>query len=175
MLLRKLAVLSAIPFFMATLAVAAEQAPPPASPNSHIGDHAARHQQMCVEQFAKHVGKLAYLEAKLDLTETQRPLFEKWRQSILEAAAKQRTACQAANVKGDARPTIVDRQKRQEQRLAARLQSLQASRPALQSLYDALSPAQRETLDRRHHHHLGGRWKGRMMQGHGPRNTAPKP
>jgi hypothetical protein len=120
------------------------------------------HQQMCTERYAGKVGRLAYVEAKLALTDQQRPAWNKWRQTELDAAEQRRTGCLQNQPKEGAKPTMIDREARLEKRLSARLQQLQASRPALQALYDALTPDQKALLDstamrhgHRGHHHGG--------------------
>jgi hypothetical protein len=44
-------------------------------------------------------------------------------------------------------PTLLDRLDRMQQFLSARLQGIEAAKPALQSLYQALSPEQRAIID----------------------------
>lgn len=128
------------------------------------------HQKMCTEHYARKTARLAYLEAKLGLTEPQRAVWNKWRQTQLDAADQRRTAClQRQHKEGAARPTAVEREARMEKYLSTRLQQLQASRPALQALYDALTPDQKALFDeaaRRHRHHRHGHlgWRGR--EGH---------
>jgi len=43
--------------------------------------------------------------------------------------------------------TILDRMSRREQFLSARLQGLQQARPALEALYQALTPEQKQVID----------------------------
>jgi Spy/CpxP family protein refolding chaperone len=156
----KLVVLSAVPLLWASVALA--QTPPPAEPGAGPGwhhgpmmDRPAMHKAMCGDHYAHQVGRLAYLEAKLELTDQQRPLFAKWRQALLDGAAKHKAACLESGPKGDAKPTALDREAHLEKMLSAALQTLQASRPALQALYDSLTPAQRAVMD--HHGHFGHR------------------
>jgi hypothetical protein len=105
------------------------------------------HQQMCTERYAGRAGRLAYVEAKLALTDQQRPAWNKWRQTELDAAEQRRTSCLQNQPKEGAKPTVIDREARLEKRLSTRLQQLQASRPALQALYDALTPEQKALFD----------------------------
>jgi Spy/CpxP family protein refolding chaperone len=160
----KFALITALPLVLASIAMAAEPAPQTV-PVPHK-DRAAMHQQMCAERFADRAGRLAYLEAKLALTEQQRPLFNQWRQSVLDGAGKERAACQALTVSENAPPTIVQREDHLEKMLAAKLQDMQSSRPALQALYDALTPTQRAVLDHPHHRH--GNMHRPMMHGGRP-------
>jgi hypothetical protein len=126
------------------------------------------HQQMCTERYARKAGRLAYIEAKLALTDQQRPAWNKWRQTKLDAADQRRTSCLQNQPKESTESTAIDREARMEKRLSARLQQLQASRPALQALYDALTPEQKTLFDRSavwhghrgHHHGQGERHEG---------------
>lgn len=162
MSIRKVLMISALPLFLASLASAE---PSPQAMPQH--DHQAMHQQMCGEMYARHSGKLAYLEARLELTAQQKPLFEKWRQSVLDTAAGERSLCQAAAPGHDAPPSIVDRQEHMQKMLEAKLKGMQASAPALKALYDSLTPAQKTVLDRMPHGHFrghGGHGMGRGME-----------
>jgi hypothetical protein len=168
-----LAVLVAFPLLTAGVALADSQIPD----RDHHPDRVAMHKDMCADQQAREAGRLAFLEAKLDLTDAQKPLFTKWRQALLESAGKQKAACLAAAPKTELAPTIVEHEAHNEAMLSARLASLQSSRPALQSLYDSLSPAQRQILDRPAHHGHGGGPGGpdhlEMMHGGAPMPRMP--
>jgi predicted lipid-binding transport protein (Tim44 family) len=105
-------------------------------------------QQRCEERLARRAGMIAYTVAKLNLTPEQRPLWDKL-QSLMQAAGdKQRQLCATLKPRGErAQETILDRVNRREQFLTARLQGLQQSRPALEQLYQALTPEQKATVD----------------------------
>jgi LTXXQ motif family protein len=126
------------------------------------------HQMRCTERYARKAAHIAYLEAKLALTEPQRSAWNKWRQTELDSAEQRRTACVQNQPKEGAKPTVLDREARIEKFLSTRLQQLQTSRPALQALYDALTPEQKVIFDQstkwhRHHHH----GEGEHHHGHG--------
>ena len=105
--------------------------------------------QRCEERLARRAGIIAYTVAKLNLTADQKPLWDKLNGSIQSAADKERQLC--ANLPAQAGPeaqgTILDRMSRREQFLSARLQAMQQARPALEALYNALSPDQKATID----------------------------
>lgn len=158
MFIKKLALLGTATLFCAGLAMA--QAPAPdaqAHPDHHRPDFAAMHKSMCEDHAAHTAAKLAFVEAKLSLTDAQKPLFAKWRQIVLESANKQKTACLAeAPPKPDARPTVLEREQKEETLLQAKLQMLQGTRPALQAFYDSLTDAQKESFNRLHEEHGHG-------------------
>jgi hypothetical protein len=142
-------VIAAAPLLLSGLALAE----PPAAPDQ---GHGPWHKNFCTERYAHEASALAYLEAKLEITDKQRPAWTKWSQWKLDSAAKERTACQEDAPKQDAVPTAIEREAHHEKALALELQGLQSARPALQALYDTLTPDQRQIFDH-------------LPQEHGPR------
>jgi len=126
------------------------------------------HQRFCTERYARTAGRLAYLEARLELTAEQRPLWEKWHDAAISGADQQRALCRQSPFGSDTRPTIVQRYAHFGQMTAARAQSLQTAQPALEALYQALSPEQRGVLDRpiggHGHRHDGDRRHGEQRE-----------
>ena len=167
MFTRKIALLSLASLFCAGLAMAQDADPsnPPPMMHHHP-DHAAMHKSMCEDRQAFSAARLAFVEVKLNLADAQKPLFAKWRQAVLDNAAKQKTACLAQAPKTDAVPTVIEREAHEEAMLQARLQTLQSTRPALQAFYDSLTDAQKETFNHLHHH-------GRHGHGHGDGEHGP--
>ncbi|MEO8558489.1 MAG: Spy/CpxP family protein refolding chaperone [Rhodospirillales bacterium] len=104
----------------------------------------------CTSRYAGAAGHVAYLEAKLDLTAAQKPLFQKWEQSVMGSAQKSRDTCvtNVAATKPDTKPTILDRETRMEKSLSEKLDALKAQRPALEALYAALTPDQQAQFNR---------------------------
>jgi hypothetical protein len=102
-------------------------------------------QQRCIDRLASHAARRAYLEAELDLTAEQRPLWDKL-QSVAQAEQqKERQWCQ--QLKPGQQSTALDRMDRTQQFLSARLDAVQSAKPALQALYQALTPEQRAIMD----------------------------
>ena len=106
------------------------------------------HKIRCSDHYAHRIGKLAELEAKLDLTDKQKGLWAQWRKIKVESLADERQSCLQITVKPDARPTVLVRETQMERRLTAKLHDIQSARPALQALYDSLSPEQKAVMDR---------------------------
>jgi hypothetical protein len=102
-------------------------------------------QEKCIDRLAWRAARRAYIETKLDLTAAQRPLWDKVESAAQTEEQKERQLC--ASLKGSAAPTIVERMGRMQQFLAARLDGLTAAKPAVEALYQALTPAQRAILD----------------------------
>ena len=116
---------------------------------------AERRADMCTGLNARAAGRLAELEVRLELTANQRAAFNKWRDTRLASAKRRAEICasmpapqgrggrDAQNAQA-APPSPVERMTRQEQRLRQRLSDIQAERPALEALYNSLSPEQRQ-------------------------------
>jgi hypothetical protein len=103
--------------------------------------------QRCEERLAKRAGMVAYTVAKLNLTAEQKPLSDKLQGLLQTAADRERQLCAALPATNDGQATILDRVNRREQFLSARLQGLQQVKPALEQLYQALTPEQKAIID----------------------------
>jgi hypothetical protein len=105
-------------------------------------------QQRCEERLARRAGMIAYTVAKLNLTPEQRPLWDKLQGLMQAAGDQQRQLCASLKPAGERdRETVLDRAARREQFLSARLQAIQQTRPALEQLYQALTPEQKAIID----------------------------
>jgi len=133
-------------------------------------DFAARHAEMCKDLYAREVGRTAYLEARLQLTPAQEPLFETWKNVVLANAGERSKAC-AAMTPPVQWPSFLDMMQHEETRLQARLGALQAEMPALTSLYQSLSPEQQRAFmtDGR-----GREPRGRFGREHGGHDGPPR-
>jgi hypothetical protein len=101
-------------------------------------------QERCTERLAWRAAMRAYAEAKLDLTAEQRPLWDRVQSAAQSEEQKERQLC-ASFKPGTA--TLLDRMDRMQQFLSTRLDALQSAKPAVQALYQALTPEQRVILD----------------------------
>jgi len=129
--------------------------------HSMFGRHmfeAMRPEEFCRERYARRAGALAYVEAKLDLTDAQRPLWDKYQQASLDVAQKLRQSCLANAGTHWWDLSMLDRRQRIEQLLKGRLDGLQQTDPPLQALYQALTPEQRKIMDHPRPRHDGG-WR----------------
>ena len=102
-------------------------------------------QERCTERLAWRAAMRAYAEAKLDLTAEQRPLWDRVQSAAQAEEQKERQLC--ANFKPGTDTTLLDRMDRMQQFLSTRLEALQTAKPAVQALYQALTPEQRAILD----------------------------
>jgi LTXXQ motif family protein len=102
-------------------------------------------QERCTERLAWRAAMRAYAEAKLDLTAEQRPLWDRVQSAAQAEEQRERQLC--ASRKAGAETTLPERMDRMQQFLSLRLEALQSARPAVQALYQALTPDQRTILD----------------------------
>jgi LTXXQ motif family protein len=102
-------------------------------------------QQWCIDRLARRAARRAYVEAELGLTAEQRPLWDKLQSTTQAEQQKERQLCQS--LKPGEQSTVLDRMDRARQFLSARLDALQSARPALQALYQALTPEQRAIMN----------------------------
>ena len=103
-------------------------------------------QERCIDRLARHAARLAYVETKLNLTTQQQPLWDKVQSAAQTEEQKERQLC--ASLKPGTESTMLDRMDRMQQFLSARLEGLQAAKPAVQALYQALTPEQQAILNR---------------------------
>jgi len=101
--------------------------------------------ERCEERLAWRAAMRAYTDAKLDLTTEQRPLWDRIQNIAQTEQQKERELCAGLKPRGDT--TMLDRLDRMQQFLSTRLDALQAAKPAVQALYQALSPDQRAIFD----------------------------
>jgi hypothetical protein len=168
---------------MASLMLSASAAPagdttPPAAAGHRMHmsqeDMAKHHTEMCTNLYAHAVGKLAELEARLQLTSVEKPLFERWKNVRLASAKAHAEKCGTFTFPGrDA--SIMDKLKLEQSMLETRLADLKAETPSLQALADSLTKDQQRILERaamKAHHermefmgHMHHRMGDRMMHG----------
>jgi len=109
-------------------------------------------QQRCEAGIARRAARAAYVEALLNLTQEQRPLAAKVETAMQSAADKEHQLCAALPTDAKAAPsTLIDRLNRHEQMMQTRLDGMKQVQPALQALYAALTPQQKEILDHPSH------------------------
>jgi hypothetical protein len=137
---------------------------------AHKGDMAQFHSRMCNDRYAHRVGMVAYLGAKLDLNDSQHSAFERWKTVVLDNAKSRETACLSHTANNmDHRPTLPEREAHMRERLKDRLAAMDAQQPAMDALYQSLSPAQKMELDHMGHMgHRGGMHGGMGGMHHGP-------
>jgi hypothetical protein len=141
------------------IAQAAPPAAPPQPPAAGGGHEHARPpfspQKMCQEHLARRIGNRAYLKARLDLKPEQMSAWNAFEKAADEASVKEKTFC--ASLPTEVKPPLnfADRFTLHESMMKARSDTLEAVKPSLLALYAALTPEQKEILDRP------------MMRGHG--------
>jgi hypothetical protein len=146
----------------------AQAAPPAATPPVAGGPEARppfSPRNMCVEHVARRTGMRAYLKARLDLKPDQMQAWNTFEKASDDVSAKAKTRCATLPTEAPKdRPSFADRFTRRETMMKARLDAVETVKPSLMALYAALTPEQKEVLDRPkmmghhgpHHHH----WRG---------------
>ena len=132
-------------------------APPPESGSPRGVMREGGREQICRDVYAGKAGELAFLEAKLSLDARQAPLFARWKQASLEIAKQNEGDC-AGPRRDLRRPSAVDRMTLEEYLLKKRLADIQAERPSLTALYNALTPAQKEEFSHSDARRMPGRF-----------------
>jgi hypothetical protein len=117
-------------------AVAAAEAPVPERPD------------ICLEGFARGAARAAFLEAMLQLTAEQQPLWDKWQAKLHADAVAGRSLCERDQAGRAAPPSALNRDEAMTQALAAHLEALRSARPDLEALYRGLNPGQQALFDR---------------------------
>jgi hypothetical protein len=141
--------------------------PPPGMDRRMMGGRG----QMCENLYARKAGELAFLEAKLQLNAGQQPVFARWKDLSLDIAKRHEGDCsgRAEHRRTSGRPDMMQRLDREEEMLKTRLADIQAERPALNALYAALTPTQKEEFARAARRGMGERMHMAMgMMRHGP-------
>ncbi|HWD57095.1 MAG TPA: Spy/CpxP family protein refolding chaperone [Stellaceae bacterium] len=110
-------------------------------------------QQACVDRLARRAGFIASIGFKLNLTADQKPLWDKVISAAQSGEEAQRKLCDALPAKAEDRgkESMIDRLHHREQMLQAKLQAMQQADPAVQALYDKLTPEQKAMLDHPFH------------------------
>jgi hypothetical protein len=163
-----------------------EAGPPPPPGMDHAMMRGAQRGQLCQDMYARKAGEMAFLEAKLQLNASQQSLFSRWKGVTLDVAKRHEGECSGRMQKARTgqRPDVMQRLDREETMLKARLTDIQAERPALNALYAALNPAQKQEFARAARHHMGGHMHMAMMHhapqmgrrlGRGPDGAPPMP
>ena len=110
-------------------------------------DLVAEIKRMCEDRYAGEAARMAYLEARLKLTPAQQSLFGRWKEVSLDIAKRHSADCSQRMTSRDRRDhNLVERMGREEDMLKRRIADIDAERPVLSALYNALSAEQRETL-----------------------------
>jgi hypothetical protein len=107
-----------------------------------------RRPDICLEGFARGAAHLAYLQAILQLTAAQQPLWDKWEKAMRADAALGRSICESGRAARGQPPSALDRDADLARAASAHLDAQKAARPDLEALYGALNPAQRAVFDR---------------------------
>lgn len=151
-------------------AAPANPASPPSAATGH--DHRARAamnpKAMCLDRLARRIGNRTYMKVKLELKPEQMAAWDAFAKAAEGADTRETARCNALPAELKERPTAIDRLTMQEGAMKARLERIEAVKPSMTALYNALSPEQKTVLDgpmsgMMGHGMMGGGGMGRMM------------
>jgi hypothetical protein len=110
-------------------------------------------QQACTDRIAKRAGFVTQIGFKLNLTDAQKPLWDKVVAASQAAQANEAKTCSAlpAAASDRGKETIIDKMNHRQAMMQAQLQGMQQTEPAVQALYQALTPDQKAILDHPFH------------------------
>lgn len=103
--------------------------------------------ERCQERLALRAAIIAYTVTKLDLTDQQRPTWDKLNAILQAGTQKEQQLCGSLATEQRDQATILDRVTRREQMLSAQLDMLHQARPVLEQLYQSLTPQQKAIVD----------------------------
>lgn len=113
---------------------------------------------MCQDMDARHAAMQAYAEAKLKLTDAQKPAFKKLSDTMVAAHEPMRKLC--TDLAGKDAPTqLPARLERMQRIMEARTTAMRTAVPAIKEFYGQLSPEQQKIADDM----MGGRHGGMGM------------
>ena len=148
---------------MLELAQATPATPPAAAPERRRATMNPK--AMCLDHLARRVGNRTYLKIKLELKPEQMTAWDAFAKAAEGADAKETARCNALPAEFKERPTMLDRMAMQEGAMKARLERIEAVKPSMTALYNALSPEQKTVLDGPMSGMMGGGMGGGMMGG----------
>jgi hypothetical protein len=112
-------------------------------------ERAARLTQFCDDMKARQAARFTFIEERLKLTATQKPLFDRWKAAMQSIeAARQADCTKPRPATATQRPTLTERNARMEEMLKTRLADLEKTRGPQEALYNALSDEQKQLFER---------------------------
>lgn len=146
---------------------------PPATPERRAERPAPNPRAMCLDQVARRAGNRTFLKVRLELKPEQMTAWTAFAKVSDEADAKDLARCATLPTEVRERPGYLDRLGFEEAVMKARIERIEAVKPALKALYDGLTPEQKVVLDQpRPPSPMMGPMMGSaagMMHHHGPR------
>ncbi|MFZ5782060.1 MAG: Spy/CpxP family protein refolding chaperone [Pseudomonadota bacterium] len=121
--------------------------PPPPGPGAMRQRPAFNPQSFCLDQVARRAGNRTYLRVRLELKPEQMTAWDAFAKASDEADTKATARCKGLPTEMKEKPTYVERLSMQEAAMKARVERIEAVKPALAALYETLTPEQKAVLD----------------------------
>jgi hypothetical protein len=141
-------------------AMAQPAPPPPNGPSARLvedrealrQEHMARREAMR-EHFedgreARFEGRIAYLRTRLEITDEQQPLWENFVETLRGNMQERADARPEPRGRDEPRPNLLERLEREQTRISARADHLNATSETLVPLYNSFSDEQKQVADR---------------------------
>jgi hypothetical protein len=97
---------------------------------------------------ARLEGRIAYLRTRLEITEAQMPLWENFAETLRVKMQERVEARPEPRERDQPRPNLLERLEREQARITARADHLNATAESLVPLYNSFSDEQKEVADR---------------------------
>jgi hypothetical protein len=107
---------------------------------------------------ARFEGRLAFMRTRIGITDAQAPLWDALAENLRNNMSERVGTRSEARDPDAGPPTALERLEREQERLAARVDHLDATASALAPLYNALDAEQKEIADRMLRHIENGRF-----------------
>ncbi len=149
----------------------------PAAPAPAAGGHDHRQRAamnpkaICLDMLARRIGNRTYMKVKLELKPEQMAAWDAFAKAAEGADTRETARCNALPAELKQRPNAIDRLTMQEGAMKARLERIEAVKPSMTALYNALSPEQKTVLDRPMSGMMGHGMMGGGMGGGGMGRT----
>lgn len=146
----------------------------------HRAVRAERRAERQARREARLEGRLAFMRERLGITDAQAPLWDAFAESLRDNMDERIRSHSEPRDPDIGLPSALERLEREQERLAARIDRLDATASALAPLYDALDNEQKEVADRMlrriengrfamgrggpRGHQRGGMRRGRIME-----------
>ena len=158
------------PVELAQAAPATPATPPAAAGHDHRARASMNPKAMCLDHLARRIGTRTYMKVKLELKPEQMAAWDAFAKAAEGADTRETARCNALPAELKERPTAIDRLTMQEGAMKARLERIEAVKPSMTALYNALSPEQKTVLDGPMSGMMGGGMMGPGMMGGGGMN-----
>lgn len=103
---------------------------------------------VCLDMAARRIGERAYIKARLELKPEQMAAWNAFEKAADEASSKSMARCATLPTEMKERPDFLQRLTMEEDAMKARIATIEAVKPTLTTLYNALTAEQKAVFNR---------------------------